>query len=77
MNSRNSANLVRVENGDIASGSTLFANRKKCRFMKGECVIVIKGELMDMKGRVEKVEEDIVHVRLDHEDLAVGTLAFS
>ncbi|KAF3662627.1 putative aquaporin NIP5-1-like [Capsicum annuum] len=45
--------------------------------MKGECVIVIKGELMDMKGRVEKVEEDIVHFRLDHEDLAVGTLAFS
>ncbi|KAM3378462.1 putative transcription elongation factor SPT5 1 [Capsicum galapagoense] len=64
-------------NGDIASGSTFFANWKKCRFMKGECVIVIKGELMDMKGRVEKVEEDIVHVRLDHEDLAVGTLAFS
>ncbi|XP_075073823.1 putative transcription elongation factor SPT5 homolog 1 [Nicotiana tabacum] len=64
-------------NGDVASLSTFFANRKKVRFMKGDHVIVVKGELSNMKGHVEKVEEDIVHIRLDQKDLAVETLAFS
>ncbi|KAJ8760502.1 hypothetical protein K2173_015169 [Erythroxylum novogranatense] len=48
---------------DITSLSTLFANRKKGHFMKGDSVIVVKGELKNLKGRVEKVEEDNVYIR--------------
>lgn len=49
--------------GDIASLSTLFANRKKGHFMKGDRVIVIKGDLKNLKGWVEKVEEGTVHIK--------------
>ncbi|PSS00091.1 Transcription elongation factor like, partial [Actinidia chinensis var. chinensis] len=49
--------------GDIAGLSTLFANRKKGHFMKGDQVIVVKGDLKNLKGWVEKVEEDNVHIR--------------
>ncbi|PON99698.1 Transcription elongation factor [Trema orientale] len=49
--------------GDIASLSTLFANRKKGHFMKGDAVIVVKGDLKNLKGWVEKVEEENVHIR--------------
>ncbi|KAG6671691.1 hypothetical protein I3842_16G016700 [Carya illinoinensis] len=49
--------------GDMASLSTLFANRKKGHFMKGDAVIVIKGDLKNLKGWVEKVEEENVHIR--------------
>ena len=34
--------------GDIASLSTLFANRKKGHFMKGDAVIVVKGDLKNL-----------------------------
>ncbi|KAL5075599.1 hypothetical protein RYX36_014583 [Vicia faba] len=51
------------ENGDVASLSTLFANRKKGHFMKGDAVIVVKGDLKNLKGWVEKVDEDNVHIR--------------
>ncbi|TYI92712.1 hypothetical protein E1A91_D02G089700v1 [Gossypium mustelinum] len=43
--------------------STLFANRKKGHFMKGDAVIVVKGDLKNLKGWVEKVEEENVHIR--------------
>ncbi|GAB4844697.1 hypothetical protein Ancab_038099 [Ancistrocladus abbreviatus] len=36
--------------GDIASLSTLFVNRKKGHFMKGDVVIVVKGDLKILKG---------------------------
>ncbi|GAV67733.1 Spt5-NGN domain-containing protein/Spt5_N domain-containing protein, partial [Cephalotus follicularis] len=49
--------------GDIASLSTLFANRKKGHFMKGDAVIIVKGDLKNLKGWVEKVEEENVHIR--------------
>ncbi|GLT32208.1 hypothetical protein SLA2020_068910 [Shorea laevis] len=49
--------------GDVASLSTLFANRKKGHFMKGDAVIIIKGDLKNLKGWVEKVEEENVHIR--------------
>ncbi|XP_004502577.1 putative transcription elongation factor SPT5 homolog 1 [Cicer arietinum] len=49
--------------GDVVSLSTLFANRKKGHFMKGDAVIVIKGDLKNLKGWVEKVDEDNVHIR--------------
>lgn len=62
-----------AENGDadIASLSTLFANRKKGHFMKGDQVIVVKGDLKNLKGWVEKVEEDNVHIRPQMEGLPV------
>ncbi|XP_039003283.1 putative transcription elongation factor SPT5 homolog 1, partial [Hibiscus syriacus] len=49
--------------GDMAGLSTLFAKRKKNHFMKGDAVIVVKGDLKNLKGWVEKVEEENVHIR--------------
>ncbi|KAK5833047.1 hypothetical protein PVK06_016857 [Gossypium arboreum] len=49
--------------GEIVGLSTLFANRKKTHFMKGDAVIVVKGDLKNLKGWVEKVEEENVHIR--------------
>lgn len=57
--------------GDMASLSTLFANRKKGHFMKGDRVIVVKGDLKNLKGVVEKVEEDTVHIKPYDEGLPV------
>ena len=56
--------------GDITANlSTLFANRKKGHFVKGDAVIVVKGDLKNLKGWVEKVEEDNVHIRPDMKGL--------
>ncbi|KAF5955129.1 hypothetical protein HYC85_007985 [Camellia sinensis] len=55
--------------GDMAGLTTLFANRKKGHFMKGDQVIVVKGDLKNLKGWVEKVEEDNVHIRPNAEGL--------
>lgn len=55
--------------GDYASMSTLFANRKKGHFMKGDQVIIVKGDLKNLKGWVEKVEEGNVHIRPNAEGL--------
>ncbi|KAL4332541.1 hypothetical protein GQ457_07G022580 [Hibiscus cannabinus] len=49
--------------GEMVGLSTLFAKRKKNHFMKGDAVIVIKGDLKNLKGWVEKVEEENVHIR--------------
>ncbi|XP_077211563.1 putative transcription elongation factor SPT5 homolog 1 isoform X2 [Tasmannia lanceolata] len=49
--------------GDMASLSTLFSNRKKGHFMKGDSVIVVRGDLKNLMGWVEKVEEDNVLIR--------------
>ena len=50
-------------NEDVASLSTLFSDRKKGHFMKGDAVIVIKGDLKNLKGSVEKVEDGTVHMQ--------------
>ncbi|KAH7833278.1 hypothetical protein Vadar_004736 [Vaccinium darrowii] len=55
--------------GDMASLSTVFANRKKGHFMKGDQVIFVGGDLKDLKGWVEKVDEDNVHIRPNAEGL--------
>ncbi|CDY61565.1 BnaCnng37990D [Brassica napus] len=66
------------ENGEIdfVDMSTLFANRKKGHFMKGDEVIVIKGDLKNLKGWVEKVDEENVLIRSEmkglHNPLAVN-----
>ncbi|KAJ0262063.1 putative transcription elongation factor SPT5 2 [Hirschfeldia incana] len=59
------------ENGEIdfVDMSTLFADRKKGHFMKGDEVIVIKGDLKNMKGWVEKVDEENVLIRSDMKGL--------
>lgn len=57
--------------GDMASLSTLFANRKKGHFMKGDRVIIVKGDLKNLKGWVEKVEEDTVHFKPNAKGLPV------
>lgn len=62
--------------GDGAGLSTLFSNRKKGHFMKGDAVIVVKGDLKNLKGWVEKVEEDTVHIRPDMKDLPVREILF-
>lgn len=49
--------------GDMASLSTLISNRKKGHFMKGDAVVVVHGDLKNLKGWVEKVEEDTVHMK--------------
>ncbi|CAI0383022.1 unnamed protein product [Linum tenue] len=41
----------------------LSGNRKKEQYLKGDAVIVLKGDLKNLKGRVEKVEADSVHIR--------------
>ncbi|KAK8965315.1 hypothetical protein KSP40_PGU017846 [Platanthera guangdongensis] len=51
--------------GDMASLSTLISNRKKGHFMKGDAVVVVRGDLKNLKGWVEKVEEDTVHMKPD------------
>ncbi|KAL6605991.1 hypothetical protein ACP70R_041644 [Stipagrostis hirtigluma subsp. patula] len=63
-------------NGDMSSLSTLFANRKKGHFMKGDAVIVVKGDLKNLEGWVEKVEDETVHIRPKISDLP-KTLAFN
>ncbi|KAI3988627.1 hypothetical protein MKX01_026991, partial [Papaver californicum] len=49
--------------GVLGSMSTSPRNGKKCHFMKGDAVIVVKGDLKNLMGWVEKVEEDNVHIR--------------
>ncbi|PAN08467.1 hypothetical protein PAHAL_1G415200 [Panicum hallii] len=63
-------------NEDVASLSTLFSDRKKGHFMKGDAVIVIKGDLRNLKGSVEKVEDGTVHIQPKLPGLP-RTLAFS
>ena len=57
--------------GEMVGLSTLFANRKKGHFMKGDAVIVVKGDLKNLKGWVEKVEEENVHIRPEMKGLPV------
>ncbi|XP_050238014.1 putative transcription elongation factor SPT5 homolog 1 isoform X2 [Mercurialis annua] len=49
--------------GDNVGLSSLFANRKKGHFVKGDAVIIVKGDLKNLKGWVEKVDEENVHIR--------------
>lgn len=67
------------ENGEIdfVDMSTLFANRKKGHFMKGDEVIVVKGDLKNMKGWVEKVDEENVLIRSEMKGLNVSIQTLS
>lgn len=59
--------------GVVGSMSTSPRNRKKSHFMKGDAVIVVKGDLKNLMGWVEKVEEDNVHIRPKVKGLCVST----
>ncbi|GAB2296608.1 hypothetical protein Dimus_030719, partial [Dionaea muscipula] len=62
--------------GHLANMPTLFTNRKKGHFLKGDAVIVVKGDLKNLKGWVKKVEDSYVHIRPNEKDLP-STLAIS
>ncbi|KAI3847878.1 hypothetical protein MKW92_001883 [Papaver armeniacum] len=49
--------------------STSLENRKKCHYMKGDSVIVVKGDLINLSGRVEKVEEAYLYIKPNRKDL--------
>ncbi|KAI3838797.1 hypothetical protein MKW92_037117, partial [Papaver armeniacum] len=49
--------------------STSLENRKKCHYMKGDSVIVVKGDLINLSGRVEKVEEANLYIKPNRKDL--------
>ncbi|RXH85647.1 hypothetical protein DVH24_009468 [Malus domestica] len=54
----------------IKSISTLNLHpTKKGHFLKGDAVIVVKGDLKNLKGWVEKVEEETVHIRPEMKEL--------
>jgi transcription elongation factor SPT5 len=40
--------------------------------MKGDAVIVVKGDLKSLKGWVEKVDEENVHIRPEMKGLPVN-----
>eukprot|EP00252_Welwitschia_mirabilis_P027077 TRINITY_DN9158_c0_g1_i3.p1 TRINITY_DN9158_c0_g1~~TRINITY_DN9158_c0_g1_i3.p1 ORF type:complete len:1022 (-),score=279.00 TRINITY_DN9158_c0_g1_i3:488-3553(-) len=62
-------------NDDIAGLSALLANRKKGHFVKGDAVMVVRGDLKNLKGRVEKVEDDNVLIKPEMKGLQ-DTLTF-
>lgn len=45
--------------------------------MKGDAVIVIKGDLKNLEGWVEKVEDETVHIKPKISDLPVINCIFS
>ncbi|KAI3934243.1 hypothetical protein MKW98_009224 [Papaver atlanticum] len=49
--------------------STSSESRRKCHYMKGDSVIVVKGDLINLSGRVEKVEEGNLHIKPNWKDL--------
>ena len=40
----------------------LSAKRKKGHFIKGDTIIVVKGDLKNLKGKVDKVDKDNVYI---------------
>ncbi|RZC57662.1 hypothetical protein C5167_004963 [Papaver somniferum] len=49
--------------------STSLENRRKFHYMKGDAVIVVKGDLINLMGWVEKVEDDNLHIKPNRKDL--------
>ncbi|XP_021856898.2 putative transcription elongation factor SPT5 homolog 1 [Spinacia oleracea] len=55
-------NFRDIGDADVDLGS-LFRGKEKGCWMRGDAVVVMKGDLKNMKGFVEYVEGDIVHIR--------------
>ncbi|KAI3926533.1 hypothetical protein MKX01_011429 [Papaver californicum] len=51
------------------SMSTSRGNRRKCNYMKGDAVMVVKGDLINLMGWVQKVEDDNLHIKPNRKDL--------
>lgn len=67
--------LQELENFQELDGDHVFPNRKKGdKFVKGDAVVVREGDLINLVGRVHKVEEETVHIRPKMEGLP-GTVA--
>ncbi|RZC43585.1 hypothetical protein C5167_036537 [Papaver somniferum] len=49
--------------------STSVENRRKFHFMKGDAVIIVKGDLINLMGCVEKVEDGNLHIKPNRKDL--------
>lgn len=62
---------------DVADLSSLLANRKKGCFMKGDAVVVIRGDLKNLMGWVEKVEDDNVLVKPKMKGPTSSTTSFT
>ncbi|KAL3641224.1 hypothetical protein CASFOL_016192 [Castilleja foliolosa] len=63
------------EDGYVSSLSILVANRKKNHFLMGDRVIVVEGDLKNLKGWVEKVDGDSIDIKTKEEGLP-KTLTF-
>ncbi|KAI3870399.1 hypothetical protein MKX03_008407 [Papaver bracteatum] len=61
--------LNELERFSESGMSTSPESRRKCHYMKGDSVIVIKGDLINLSGRVEKVEEGNLHIKPNRKDL--------
>lgn len=61
------------KSSDAVGLASLLANRKKGHFMKGDAVVVIEGDLKNLMGIVEKVDEDSVFVKPKYKNLKVCT----
>lgn len=59
------------KSSDAVGLASLLANRKKGHFMKGDAVVVIEGDLKNLMGIVEKVDEDSVFVKPKYKNLKV------
>ncbi|KAI3977968.1 hypothetical protein MKX01_032345 [Papaver californicum] len=51
------------------SMSNSLGNRRKCHYMKGDAVIVVKGDLINLMGWIEKVEDDNLHIKPNRKNL--------
>ena len=60
-----------TEDGDFSSSLSL-RDTKKEHFLKGDKVVVVKGDLKNMRGIVEKVEDECVCIRPEIKGLPVG-----
>ncbi|PIA56277.1 hypothetical protein AQUCO_00700545v1 [Aquilegia coerulea] len=62
--------LEKFRNPENADGDrALLGNREKGHFVEGDAVLVLIGDLKNLMGRVEKVEEEYVHIRPKMKDM--------
>jgi transcription elongation factor SPT5 len=54
------------------SGDGFFVSRKEHNFIKGDVIIITKGDLKNLKGWVEKVDGDNVLIRPKEQGLTVS-----
>ena len=62
------------EDGMDALGLPPSAVKNRAQFMKGDAVVVIEGDLRNIMGVVEKVDDDNVYITPKYKDLTVGLL---